>query len=203
MFEVTTLPKTQQHERILRVLRDLKENPPGFMANVPEADGRLLRLLTETINAQHVVEVGTSNGYSGLWFAMALVNTGGRLTTFEISEERARMARENFKEAGAGNIITVVEGNAHETIQQVEGPIDLLFLDADKRGYIDYLNKALPKVRPGGLVVAHNMNERMADPRYVEAITENPDLETIFVHDPGGGMSVTMKKRPLSTQQAQ
>ena len=201
MFEVTTLPKTQKHERILHVLRGLKENPPGFMANVPEADGRLLRLLTETINAQHVVEIGTSNGYSGLWFAMALVSTGGRLTTFEISEERVQLARKNFKEAGVSDLITIIQGNAHETIQQAEGSIDLLFLDADKRGYVDYLNKALPRVRPGGLVVAHNINERMADPRYVEAITENPDLETIFVHAPGGGMSVTMKKRSLATEE--
>jgi len=200
MFDVTTLPGTQKHEQILQVLRALKENPPGFMANIPESDGRLLRVLTETINAQHVVEIGTSNGYSGLWFAMALVNTGGRLTTFEISHERVKMARENFKKAGVGNLVTVIEGNAHEKVQQVEGPIDLLFLDADKRGYIDYLNKLLPKVRPGGLVVAHNMNERMADPDYVKAITENRDLETIFVHAPGGGVGVTMKKRSLASQ---
>jgi len=70
----------------------------------------------------------------------------------------------------------------------------MMFLDADKEGYIDYLNKLLPLVRPGGLILAHNINERQADPKYIEAITKNPNLETLFFTE-GGGFSVTMKKR--------
>jgi caffeoyl-CoA O-methyltransferase len=77
----------------------------------------------------------------------------------------------------------------------VKGPVDVVFLDADKEGYVDYLEKLLPKLRPGGLVIAHNMNQRQADPRYVEAITTNPALETVFVSAGASGISITMKKR--------
>ena len=91
--------------------------------------------------------------------------------------------------------MTIVEGDAHQTVAQLEGPIDLLFLDADKEGYLDYLQKLLPKIRPGGLVVAHNITERQADPRYVDAITKNPELETVFINLSASGMSVSLKKR--------
>jgi predicted O-methyltransferase YrrM len=165
------------------------------MMNVPEEDGRLLRLLTETVGAKNVVEIGTSNGYSGIWFSLALRTTGGKLTTFEIDAGRASLARENFKRAGVEQYITLVEGDAHEEITRIEDPIDLLFLDADKEGYLDYLDKLLPRVRPGGLIVAHNMNARQAHPPFVKAITTNPNLETLFVHMDHAGVAISMKKR--------
>jgi predicted O-methyltransferase YrrM len=77
----------------------------------------------------------------------------------------------------------------------VEGPVDIVFLDADKEGYLDYLEKLLPKLRPGGLVIAHNMSERQADPKYLKAITTNPELETVFVSAGASGIGVSMKKR--------
>jgi len=164
--------------------------------NVPADDGRLLRILAETIGAKHIVEMGTSNGYSGIWQCLALKSTGGKLTTFEIDAQRAAMARENFKKAGVEDLVTLIEGDAHEKAAQVEGPIDILFLDADKEGYLDYLNKLLPKVRPGGLVIGHNINPGQSDPKYIEAITTNPDLETLILNHTGG-ISVTLKKRGL------
>ena len=175
----------------------MAESEGGGMRNVSPEDGRLLRLLTETADAKHVVEIGTSNGYSGIWFCLALRTTGGKLTTHEIDAERAALARENFERAGVDRMVTLVEGDAHQEVTKLQGPIDILFLDADKSGYIDYLDKLLPLVRPGGLVVAHNMQRNMADPKYLEAITTNPDLETIFLHKSlFGGVGVTMKKRP-------
>ncbi len=194
-IESSPIAKTDAEEKILGVLQDMDENQRRGMMNVPKEDGRLLRLLTETIGAKHVVEIGTSNGYSGIWFCLALRTTGGKLTTHEIDEGRASLARENFKRAGVDDIVTLVEGDAHEEVTKLKEPIDLLFLDADKTGYIDYLNKLLPLVRPGGLIVAHNMSPRQADPRYVEAITTNPDLETIFLHMHATGVGVTLKKR--------
>jgi predicted O-methyltransferase YrrM len=189
------LPKTEDEKNILSVLDDMNRNQRRGMMNVSPEDGRLLRLLTEAVGANHVVEIGTSNGYSGIWFCLALRTTGGKLTTHDIDEGRAALARENFKRAGVDKIVTLVFGDAHETVTKLKGPIDILFLDADKEGYIDYLNKLLPLVRPGGLVIAHNMNPRMADPRYVKAITTNPDLETLLLHKESGGVSVTLKKR--------
>jgi len=190
------LAKNEAEKKILAVLNELGGSGGRGMMNVPEEDGRLLRLLAETSGARQIVEIGTSNGYSGLWQCLALKATAGKLTTFEIDPERAALARQNFKKAGVDDIVTLVEGDAHEKVAQVEGPVDLCFIDADKEGYTDYLNKLLPKVRPGGLIVAHNITPGMVDPKYLSAITTNPDLETVF-YQQGGGVSVTLKKRGL------
>ncbi len=163
-------------------------------ANVPLADGRLIRLLTEAIGAKYAVEIGTSTGYSGLWFAAGLRSTGGKLTTFEIRPDVAATARETFAKAGVSEIVTVVEGNAHETVSQLEGPVDIVFIDADKQGYRDYLDKLLPLVRPGGLILAHNIGSASSNPDYVQAVTTNPELETVLFTS-GNGMTITLKKR--------
>jgi caffeoyl-CoA O-methyltransferase len=196
-LQAKTLAHTEVEKRILVVLDDLDQNQRQGNMNVPVEDGRLLRLLTETTNAKNVVEIGTSTGYSGLWFLMALQKTGGHLTTYEIDRDRADQALANFKRAGVEKDVTLVFGNAHEMVAELklDGEIDILFLDADKDGYIDYLEKLIPKLRKGGLVIAHNMNTRQAHPPFVEAITKNPALETLFLHMDAAGVSVSMKKR--------
>ncbi len=191
----SSLPKTAEEKKILDVLEYMYRNQRRGMMNVSPEDGRLLRLMTEVTNAQHVVEIGTSNGYSAIWFCLALSTTGGKLTTHEIDAGRAALARENFKRAGVDHMVTLVEGDAHEEVTKLKGPIDMVFLDADKPGYLDYLNKLLPLVRPGGLVIAHNMRYPSPDPRYIKAITTNPDLETIFLHMNAAGIGVSLKKR--------
>jgi len=196
--EQPPIPANEQERKILSVLEDMDQNQRRGMMNVPVEDARLLRLLTEAVSAKHVVEIGTSNGYSGIWLCLALRTTGGKLTTHEIDAGRASLARKNFKRAGVDKLVTLVEGDAHEEITKLEEQIDVVFIDADKEGYVDYLNKLLPLVRPGGLIVAHNISMRggrqggVQD--YVQAVTTNPDLETVF-YEQGGGVSVTLKKR--------
>ncbi len=192
-FDNPNLPKDDEEKRILAALDEMREGPR--FANVSDDDGRLLRLLAETTGAKHVVEIGTSTGESAVWFALALRTTGGHLFTHEIDAERAKIAEENFKKAGVDDLITVVVGDAHETVKRHKEPIDILFLDADKEGYIDYLDKLLPLVRPGGLLIAHNMNSRQADPDYLRAITKDPKLETSFLLMERAGVGVTLKKR--------
>ena len=188
--------RAQTEKHILTVLEDIQENQRRGMMNVPPEDGRLLRLLTEAVGAKRVVEIGTSNGYSGIWFCLALHRTGGKLITHEIDEERAALARKNFKKAKVDDIIILVQGDAHKEVTKLKAPIDILFLDADKEGYMDYLNKLLPLVRPGGLILAHNTTNSGDDMKdYIKAVTTNPDLETIFLHEQDRGMSVTLKKR--------
>ena len=177
---------TEAERRILAVLEEMRQSGTRHLS-VNDKDGRLLRVLTEAINAKNVVEVGTSTGYSGLWLSLALQRTGGKLTTFEIDSGRAAQAREHFAKAGVAQLVTVVEGDAHQTVTQLHEPIDLVFIDADWGGYTDYLNKLLPLVRPGGLILAHNA-ESVSD--YMKAVTTRPDLETVFV-----GPSITLKKR--------
>ncbi len=194
-IESVPLAKSPDEHAILEVLDDLDRNHRRGMMNVPKEDGRLLRLLTEAIDARHVVEIGTSNGYSGIWFCLALRSTGGRLTTFEIDEERAGLARQNFERAGVSDLVTLVLGDAHERIVDLEGPIDIVFLDADKEGYVDYMEKLLPLVRPGGLVIAHNMRRPAPYPEFIDVYTGNPDLETIFLNMEAAGIGVALKKR--------
>jgi predicted O-methyltransferase YrrM len=194
-FDVSPQPKDDAEKKILAALAEMaRQRTPGG-ANVPPGDGRILRLLAESLDAKQVVEVGTSTGVSGTWLCLALRRTHGRLITFEIDAGRAAEARRNFQRAGVADLVTLVEGDAHEKVKEVTGPVDLVFLDADKTGYLDYLAKLLPLVRPGGLIVAHNMNEQQADPRYVKAITTNPDLETVFLNREASGIGVTLKKR--------
>ncbi len=179
--------------RILEVLDDVYRHHRYL--SVPEADGRLLRVLAESVGARNVVEIGTSTGYSGLWLLLALSGTGGRLTTFEIDRGRHETARANFERAGVLRQATLVLGDAHAQVARLKDPIDLLFLDADKDGYRDYLRRLLPLVRAGGLVVAHNMASPPPDPRYVEAVTTDPALETVFLNMDAAGVGVTLKKR--------
>jgi caffeoyl-CoA O-methyltransferase len=179
----------EQEKKILSVLEDMNRNQTRGMMNVPQEDGRILRLLTEAVGAKRVVEIGTSNGFSGIWFCLALRTTSGKLTTHDIDEGRASLARENFKRAGVDYMVTLVMGDAHETVTKIKEPIDVLFIDADKEGYLDYLTKLLPLVRPGGLILSHNIE--MIGQDYIDAITKDPNLETLQLQ----GVTVTLKKR--------
>jgi predicted O-methyltransferase YrrM len=181
---------TTAERKILAVLDRMVKSHQTYLS-VPAEDGRALRLLTEAIGAKNVIEIGTSTGYSGLWLCLALQRTNGHLTTFEIDHLRASRAQEHFKEAGVEKMVTIIEGDAHEQVAKLKAPIDLVFIDADKSGYVDYLNKLLPLVQPGGLILAHNVD---MVPDYVKAVTSNADLETIFYTE-GGGLGVTLKKR--------
>ena len=189
------LPRDGAEKKILAVLDDMQRTQRAGNWNVSLADGRLLRLLTETTGAKHVVEIGTSNGYSGLWFLLALRKTGGKLTTHEIDKARAALARRNFDRAGVGGLATIILGDAHETTKRLKGPIDILFLDANPSGYGDYMARLLPLVRPGGLILTHNTRWPKPNPDHIKAITTNPLLETVFLHMHDMGIGVTIKKR--------
>lgn len=189
-------PRDTVEKRIIAVMDDMQDNQASGMGNVLPEDGRLMRMLTESLEAKHVVELGTANGYSAMWFSLALRETGGKLITHEIDQERIGMARENFQRAGIEHLVTLIEGNAHETINKLRGPIDIVLLDAEKDGFCDYLAKLLPIVRKGGLIIAHDSSgeAHMMDD-YFKAITEHRDLETVFVDASRWGMCITRKMR--------
>jgi predicted O-methyltransferase YrrM len=89
----------------------------------------------------------------------------------------------------------VVLGDAHQTVARLQEPIDILFIDADKPGYLDYLNQLLPLVRPGGLILADNMARPAPSRDFIQAITTNPGLETIFLNMESTGINLSIKKR--------
>jgi caffeoyl-CoA O-methyltransferase len=180
------LANSPAEKKVLEVLDQMVASD-ALYRSVPAEVGRMLRLFTESSGARNVVEIGTSTGYSGLWLCLALQNTQGRLTTFEIDEERAAQARKHFEQAGVHGMVEIVLGNAHENVKRLTEQIDLIFIDADKEGYAAYLKALRRLLRPGGIIAADNV--AMA-PDYIEAITTNPELETMFF----GRFSVTLKK---------
>jgi predicted O-methyltransferase YrrM len=185
-----TVAKTEVEKRVLATLNEISR-PEELYANVPAADGRMLRILAEAVNAKQVVEIGTSTGLSGMWFCMALERTGGKLITHDIDAGRLEQARAHFKKAGVDHLVTIVEGDAHKTIAKLKGPVDVVFIDAEKEGYVDYLKQTLPLVRPGGLILAHNTG-MVRD--YMQTVAANPDLETV-VFSGGAGLAISVKKR--------
>jgi caffeoyl-CoA O-methyltransferase len=127
--------------------------------NVSPNQGRLLRLLVEISGARRILEIGTLGGYSAIHLARGLPEDGG-LISLEIDEHHADVARNNIERAGLSDMVEVRVGDAHELlatlIENDEGPFDLVFIDADKGGYPDYLDASLRLVRPGSLIIGDN-----------------------------------------------
>jgi caffeoyl-CoA O-methyltransferase len=129
-------------------------------------EGGVLRLLAKLIAARRVLEIGLFTGYSALTLAEALP-ADGRVVTCDINPDTTRIAREFFARSPHGHKIDVRLGPAMETLATLEGPFDLVFLDADKESYTDYYEAVLPKLRPGGLLVADNVlwSGRVLEPK--------------------------------------
>jgi predicted O-methyltransferase YrrM len=120
---------------------------------VTAPQGALLELLARAIGASRILEIGTLGGYSTIWLARALP-PDGRLVTLEVDPSYAEVARENL---AAFDNVELIVGPALETLPGLEGPFDLVFIDADKRSNADYLRHALCLSRPGTLIVADNV----------------------------------------------
>ncbi len=137
--------------------------------------GRLLETLVHVMQPRLVLEIGTYSGGSALWMAGALPS-GARLVTCELDPEHAAFAGRHVAAAGVDDRVEIVVGPALETIAALPGPYDLVFLDADKTGYLDYYEAVVPKLAPGGLVVADNTlrGGDVLDPR-----DDDPDTRAI------------------------
>jgi len=122
--------------------------------------GKLLYLLTKIIGARRVLEIGTLGGYSTTWFARALPD-GGTVTTLEVDRTHAAVARRSVDRAGVGNRVTIEVGPGAQTMQrfiaQRVAPFDLIFIDADKPGYSEYLDLSVKLSRPGTVIIADNL----------------------------------------------
>ena len=125
-------------------------------AAVAPNQGKLLHLLARMQGARSILELGTLAGHSTIWLARALPE-GGRLVTVEADPEWAATARENLERAGVTDRVEVRLGRAAEVLPQLDGPFDLIFLDADKASNPEYLGLALELSRPGTAIVADNV----------------------------------------------
>lgn len=119
--------------------------------------GKFLQLLAAACNARKILEIGSLGGYSGIWLARALP-PGGRFITLEINPAHAEVVRGSFAKAGVSDRAEIRVGKALDLLPQLEdeAPFDLVFIDADKQPYPQYLEWALRLTRPGSIIVADN-----------------------------------------------
>ena len=142
------------------VLADIRER--ACEAGLPDIhvgkmDGLHLEILTRSINARKIVEIGTLAGYSGVCLARGLTE-GGRLYTFEFEPKHAEVAAESFRRAAVSDKVQIIIGPAIENLKKIEGegPFDLVFIDADKRSYPAFFEWAVSNLRRGGVMLADN-----------------------------------------------
>jgi caffeoyl-CoA O-methyltransferase len=119
-------------------------------------EGQLLGWLIRLSGAQQVLEIGTFTGYSSISMALALPN-GGRITTLDVDEETTAVARRYAEEAGVADRIDYRVGPALDELERLDGPFDLVFIDADKENYVNYYEAVLPKLADDGFIVADNV----------------------------------------------
>ncbi len=147
-----TTPSGELFERLAAETREKTEIPQMM---VGEVEGRFLEFLVRATGARRVLELGTFTGYSSLSMARGLPE-GGRIVSCDVNEETNAIARRYAEEAGVADRIEYRLGPALDTIAELDGPFDLVFIDADKENYGNYYEAVLPKVAPNGLILADN-----------------------------------------------
>ena len=155
--------------------------------------GMFYNVLLKSINAKKILEIGMSVGYSGLWFADAVISStqsDGQITTIDREKFKIDKAIRNFEEAGVRSLIKIKQGEARKILHEIkeefgENYFDFIFIDADKESYIEYFDLCLPLVRKGGIIGADNIlfperfNEMMGD--YLSHVRNNPNVQSVTV----------------------
>jgi predicted O-methyltransferase YrrM len=180
---------------IQKVLDSIRAADKGQLA-VSEEDGKFLRVLVASTGATRVLEIGAASGYSAIWMALGLRQTGGHLTTIEYDPVRAKEAGENIRRAGLAQTVTVITGDAFTEIPKLQGAFDLVFLDAWKPDYKKFFDMVFPRVNPGGLFLAHNViNKKSEMGDFLKVIHSHPAAYTTTVSPGHEGISMTYKVR--------
>lgn len=170
------------------VLKGLEATQKNFW-NISRVTGQFLYTLIKTANCKNVVEIGTSNGYSGIWLGKALKETGGHLTTIEFWEKRFSIARENFKACGVDDCISIIQGSACDVLKELpeDFKIDFAFIDANKKEYIDYFKLIHPHLNKGGFIACDNvLSHKEKTQSFIDAINNHPDYENVVLSLPAG-----------------
>jgi predicted O-methyltransferase YrrM len=179
--------------------------------SVSPNEGKLLHLLARLAGARRILEIGTLGGYSTAWLARALP-ADGRLVTLEVDERHAEVARQNLARCGVADRVEVRVGPAVDSLRAMiaggDAPFDIVFIDADKESYPDYLEASLQLTRPGSLILADNVirGGTVTDPpdgdpqavaisRFNQAIATHPGLDSLIlpvIRDRFDGLSLSI-----------
>ena len=169
-------------------LVELEKTQKDFW-NVSRATGNFLNMLVKISNSKSVLEVGTSNGYSGLWFLDALKVTKGHLTTIEYYDKRQSVARANYDKCGFDGMYAPLLGSACDIMENFDSDkkFDFVFIDACKKEYVKYFEMIKPHLTPKALIVADNIishAEKVQD--FIDAVDADDDFQYEILEVPGG-----------------
>jgi caffeoyl-CoA O-methyltransferase len=180
---------TTESELDKKVLAYLKNNDSKWASHhIPESDGKAFYDMIIKNNYKNAVEIGTAEGYSGIWIAWALSKTGGKLITIEIDEDSYQKAIANFKEAGLSQYIDARLANAHDLVYKLSGSFDFVLMDADVS--TEYFKVLAPKMGAGGVFITHGIRNDKND--YAIFLKGFNDFDTKF--STGGGYCISKKK---------
>lgn len=180
--------------------QDAKDRSDGTpvhkrLRQIPAETGQLLALLAASAPSGLCIELGTSAGYSGLWLSLAMAQRGGKLVTFELLPEKAEMARKTFKKAKVESLIELVNGDARGHVSLYDD-IAFCFMDTEKEMYPDLYDLVVPRLLPGGLLLADNLTshaEALADFR--EKVRADSRLDSVLIPI-GSGVLLCRKRNP-------
>jgi caffeoyl-CoA O-methyltransferase len=192
---IARLNRQSNRERSGRV----KVAPDQEMLTITADTGMFFSVLLKGIKARSILEVGTSAGFSTLWFADAIDKSHStRIITIEMNPKKVERALKNFKDAGLDKMIEIKQGIALDLLYKLKGKFDFVFLDADKENIIRYFDIVLPMVRIGGIVAADNMlypdHYRPAMRKYARHVHTKPNVQSVTVPI-GMGEEITIKLR--------
>ncbi len=177
-----------------KVLEELELTQKQFW-NVARETGNFLNMLIKMNNVQNALEIGTSNGYSGIWLGLGLKQTGGKLTTIEFYEKRQTIALENFKRCKVDDIITSKIGDAGTILEYLkdDDKFDFVFIDASKPQYLDYFKLIKPHLVKGGIICADNVTSHAEKVKpFLDAVFADNDFQSEILPLPAG-LSVSYK----------
>ncbi len=182
------------NKKIRSLLKELEQTREKFWNINPET-GAFLNLLIKNRNYKTVLEIGTSNGYSGIWLAEALQHTGGKLHTIESNiKKRYPLAEKNFKKSGLTKYIHQILGHAPEAIPKTPKFFDLAFFDATKYEHIEYFNTLKKRIKPGGMIITDNIHSHPKElATYIKTLQKTPHWHSVELHL-GTGLLLSLHK---------
>jgi predicted O-methyltransferase YrrM len=166
--------------------------------NTTPGDAMMLRILVESSRAKRGIEIGAASGFGAINMGIAFERNGGHLTSMEIDPRRAQETRTNLEKVGLEKTVTVLEGDALKLLSEVTGEVDFIFIDANKRDYLNYFKAIESKLKKGSVIVADNVIvSEKAVANYMEYV-QGPNYDTVIIRssmEKGDGMAISYKIR--------
>jgi len=197
------LTKLEKHreEEIQKELRGDRILKKDRSLAITREEGKFIYLLARVMKAKRILEIGTSFGYSTIWLASAVKKENGKIISVDILPEKITQAEKNLEKAQLESCVELILGDAKEVLGKITQPLDLVFLDADKRDYIDFIKLSLKKLRIGGIILSDNVLDcveiHKEDPEICEELMDfiqsHPKVSSVTVPFLPNGLEMTVK----------